>query len=89
MSSINFWFEDEIDAYLLACARGVDWRGACAAAQANASGPRRVLTQKGLKARLVAVGVSTALLRVRRAQLATADHYSFNPDEGAGCEWMY
>ena len=51
MSSINFWFEDEIDAYLLACARGVDWRGACAAAQANASGPRRVLTQKGLKAK--------------------------------------
>jgi hypothetical protein len=50
MSSINFWFEDEIDAYLLACARGVDWRGACAAAaQANASGPR--LTQKGLKAK--------------------------------------
>jgi len=51
MSSINFWFEDVIDAYLQACAEGADWRGACAAAQANASGPRRVLTQKGLKAK--------------------------------------
>jgi hypothetical protein len=51
MSSINFWFEDVIDAYLEACARGVDWRRAGAAAQVNATRPRRVLTQKDLKAK--------------------------------------
>jgi hypothetical protein len=49
MSSINFWFEHVIDAYLEASERGVDWRGACAAAQANATWPLRVLTQKDLK----------------------------------------
>jgi hypothetical protein len=62
MSSINFWFEDVIDAYLEACAEGVDWRDACAAAQANARGPRRVLTQKGLKAK----GLSYSRQHTRR-----------------------
>ena len=49
--SINFWFEHIIDAYLDACARGVDWRAACATAEANSNKPRRVITQKGLKAK--------------------------------------
>lgn len=49
--SLNFWFEDVIDAFLDACARGEDWRPACAAAQANAKKPRRVLTRKDLKTR--------------------------------------
>lgn len=49
MSSINFWLEAVIDAYLQACARGEDWRAACAAAEANATKPWRVLTQKDLK----------------------------------------
>jgi predicted DNA-binding transcriptional regulator AlpA len=51
MSSINFWFEHIIDAYLEACARGEDWRAACAVAQVNATKPRRLLTQKDLKAK--------------------------------------
>jgi hypothetical protein len=49
--SWNFWFEHTIDAYLEACARGDDWRKACAAAEANTAKPRRVLTQKSLKAK--------------------------------------
>jgi len=49
--SLNFWFENVIDAYLIAVARGEDWRKACAAAQASADQPQRVLTQKGLQAK--------------------------------------
>jgi hypothetical protein len=50
--SVNFWFEDVIDAYLAACARGDDWQQACAAAQAGAGDkPRRVLTVQDLKAK--------------------------------------
>jgi hypothetical protein len=50
----NLWFEDVIDHYLAALAEGRDWREAIAAAQVqvNASDtPRRVLTQKALKAK--------------------------------------
>jgi predicted DNA-binding transcriptional regulator AlpA len=51
MSSINFWFEAVIGAYLDACARGEDWRAACATAQAKATQPRRVLTRRALQAK--------------------------------------
>jgi hypothetical protein len=49
--STNFWFEDVIDAFLTACATGKNWRQACAAAQNDTTKPRRVITQKGLKAK--------------------------------------
>jgi hypothetical protein len=50
MSSLNFWFEHTIDAYLEACARGADWREAVAAAEKRQGDrPRRVLTQAALK----------------------------------------
>ena len=48
--SVNLWFEHTIDAYLLACAQGRDWREAIAEAD-KAAGARRVLTQKGLKSK--------------------------------------
>jgi hypothetical protein len=48
--SINLWFENVVDAYLLACAEGRDWREAVAAAE-RAEGPRRVVTQKGLRSK--------------------------------------
>ena len=50
--SVNFWFEDQVDAYLAACAAGKDWRKACAEAEARAVAegrPRKVLTQIDLR----------------------------------------
>jgi hypothetical protein len=50
--ALNLWFEHQIDAYLTASAQGRDWREAVAEAdKAIGSAPRRVLTQKELKAR--------------------------------------
>jgi hypothetical protein len=49
---INLWFADQIDAYLQACADGIDWQKACAEAEtrARANGkPRQALTQKALR----------------------------------------
>jgi hypothetical protein len=52
MSTINFWFDHVIDAYLDACAKGEDWRPAVADAERQHGGkPRVALTQKDLKAR--------------------------------------
>lgn len=49
--AVNFWFEHVIDAYLVACAEGRDWREAVAAAAENTSAkaPCAVLTQQDLK----------------------------------------
>jgi hypothetical protein len=47
--AINLWWEHTVDAYLLACAEGRDWRAAVAAAE-QSKGPRRVLTRKDLRA---------------------------------------
>jgi hypothetical protein len=46
--AFNFWFEHVIDAYLLACAAGVDWKAACAEAERTHTGPVRVLTREDL-----------------------------------------
>ena len=47
--SVNLWFEHVIDAYLLACAQGLDWREAVTeAVKSGGNGPHRVLTAKGL-----------------------------------------
>jgi hypothetical protein len=47
---LNFWFDHIIDAYLEACAKGEDWREACATAeQKHGDRPRRVLTHQKLK----------------------------------------
>jgi hypothetical protein len=64
--SVNFWFEHVIDAYLDAVAKGEDWRLAVNAAQAS-KGPRRLLTQKDLKAKGVKYSRQhlTKLLRKR------------------------
>jgi hypothetical protein len=52
MSTINFWFDHVIDAYLDACAKGEDWRPAVAAAERqHGAKPRTALTQKDLKTR--------------------------------------
>jgi hypothetical protein len=49
---LNLWLEPVIDAYLLACAQGRDWREAVAAAEQIASGnPLCVVTQKDLKSK--------------------------------------
>jgi len=47
---VNFWFENTIDAYLSAVARGEDWRPAVNEAQISKE-PRRLLTQKDLRAK--------------------------------------
>ena len=44
----NFWLEHVIDTYLLACASGTDWRGACAEAERTHTGTVRVLTREDL-----------------------------------------
>ena len=50
--SVNFWFEHEIDAYLEAVAAGCNGAEACAVAErAECHAPRRILTQKDLKAK--------------------------------------
>ena len=50
MSSLNFWFDHIIDAYLEACAKGENWQAACAEAEKRQGDrPRRVLTQRALK----------------------------------------
>ena len=78
--SINFWYEHVIDAYLDACARGEDWRAACAAAQANSNTPRRVITQKGLKAK----GITYSRQHIRRKIDAGAFPAPFQlPDGGS------
>ena len=46
--ALNFWFEHVIDAYLRACAAGVDWKAACAEAERTHTGPVRVLTREDL-----------------------------------------
>jgi len=52
MSSLNFWFDHIINAYLDACAKGKDWQEAVAAAERDhGNKPRVVLTQKELKVR--------------------------------------
>lgn len=52
MSSLNFWFDHVINAYLAACAKGEDWHQAVAdAEQQYGDKPRTVLTQKDLKDR--------------------------------------
>jgi hypothetical protein len=52
MSSIHFWFDHIIDAYLQACATGEDWHKAVTnAEQQIGDKPRVVLTQKDLKVR--------------------------------------
>src|SRR5215471_15951022 len=43
-----FWFEHTIDAYLRACAAGMDWKAACAEAERTYTGPVRVLTSEDL-----------------------------------------
>ena len=46
--ALNFWFEHIVDAYLRACAAGVDWKAACAEAERTHTGPVRVLTRQDL-----------------------------------------
>jgi hypothetical protein len=46
--ALNFWFEHVIDAYLRACAAGVDWKAAVAEAERTHTGPVRVLTREDL-----------------------------------------
>jgi hypothetical protein len=48
--AINFWFENVIDEYLVALAEGRDWRAAVNAAKTSKE-PRRLLTQKDLRAK--------------------------------------
>jgi hypothetical protein len=48
----NLWFEHTIDAFLRACAEGRDWRAAVAEAEAAiGNAPRKVLTQRDLRAK--------------------------------------
>jgi hypothetical protein len=52
--AVNFWLEVVVDAYLLACAQGRDWRPACAAAEQaveDSDDPLRILTREDLKTR--------------------------------------
>ena len=52
MSSVNFWLESVVDAYILACAQGHDRRAAVAEAERAAGcGSQRILTRKDLAAR--------------------------------------
>jgi len=51
MSSINYWFEHVIDAYLTAAAARRDWQSECAEAERTNKGPVRVLTQADLPAK--------------------------------------
>ena len=48
--AVNFWFENVIDEYLVALAEGRDWRAAVNAAK-TCKEPRRLLTQKDLRAK--------------------------------------
>jgi len=74
---INLWFENVIDAYLLACARGQDWQEACTTAE-QATGPRRVLTQKDL----VAKGVGYSRQHLSKKIRGGAFPKPFQPDLG-------
>jgi len=47
---MNFWFENVIDAYLDAVASGQDWKQAVNKAKSSRE-PRRLLTQKDLRAK--------------------------------------
>ena len=64
--SVNFWFEHVVDAYLEACARGLDWREAVAEAERNIGDkPRRVLTQKAFEAKGIHYSRQHVTKRVR------------------------
>jgi predicted anti-sigma-YlaC factor YlaD len=63
----NFWFEHVVDAFLQACAEGRDWKQAVAEAErAELDAPRRVLTQKDLKAKGVRYSRQHVAKRVAR-----------------------
>jgi hypothetical protein len=63
---VNFWFENVVDAYLDAVAKGEDWRPAVNEALTSKE-PRRLLTQKDLRAKGVKYSRQhlTKLLRKR------------------------
>jgi hypothetical protein len=76
----NLWFEHIIDAYLAACAAGVDWREACAAAElAHGTRPRTALTQRDLKDKK---GIPYSRQHLDRKRKADAFPEPFNASPG-------